>query len=52
MFQTKFVQKIKTHILYLITFFFGNRAVYEIKWENIAESQGPHMLIWLMYISR
>jgi len=32
----KFVEKIKTHILYSITFF-ENRAVYEIRWENTAE---------------
>jgi len=37
MFQTKFVMKIKTHILCSITFFPGNRAVYEIMWENIAQ---------------
>ena len=34
MFQTKIVQKIKTHILRLITFFFENCVVYEITWEN------------------
>jgi hypothetical protein len=36
MFQTKVVEKIKTHILSAITFFFvENRAVYEIMWKNI-----------------
>jgi hypothetical protein len=34
MFQTKAVEKIKTHILCSLTFFFENRAVYEIKWEK------------------
>jgi hypothetical protein len=34
MFQTKVVEKIKTHILGSVTFFFENRAVYEIVWEN------------------
>ena len=33
-FQTKFVQKIKTHIVCPITFFFENRAVSEIMWKN------------------
>ena len=39
MFQTKVVQKIKTHILGSITFFSENRAVYEM-WENTAEEAG------------
>jgi len=34
MFQIKVVEKIKPHILYLITFF-ENRAVYEIMWKNM-----------------
>jgi hypothetical protein len=34
MFQTKVVEKIKTHILCSVTFFFENRAVYEIMWEK------------------
>ena len=45
MFQTKFVEKIKTHILFLITFF-ENHAVYEIMWENIVEPGWPQMAIW------
>jgi len=32
MFQTKVVQKIKTHILCSVTFFPENRAVREIMW--------------------
>ena len=49
MLQTKFVQKIKTHILCSITFFFfENRAVYEIVWENGAERGSPQMAIWRM----
>ena len=36
MFQTKFVDKIETHIL-LINFFFESRTVYEIMWKNIVE---------------
>ena len=37
MFQTKVVEKIKTHILWSVTFFSENRAVYEIMWKNIVE---------------
>ena len=36
MFQTKFVEKIKTHILYTVTFF-ENHAFYEITWKNILQ---------------
>jgi len=32
MFQTKVVEKIKTHILCSVFFFFENRALYEIMW--------------------
>jgi len=34
MFQAKVIEKIKTHSLCSVTFFFENRAVYEIMWEN------------------
>ena len=35
MFQTKFVEKIETHIVCSITiFFFENIAMYEIMWET------------------
>ena len=34
MFQTKVVEKIKTHILCSVTFFFENHAVYEIMSEK------------------
>ena len=38
MFQTKVVEKIKTHILYSITFFFfGNRAVNDTMRKNIVQ---------------
>ena len=33
----KTVQKIKTNILFSITFFFENRAYYEIMWKNTAK---------------
>ena len=40
MFQTKAVEKIKTHILCSVTFFPPeNRAVYEIMWEKYYEFQ-------------
>jgi len=50
MFQTKVVQKIKTHILYYITFF-DNLTVYEIMWKNIAEPDRPQTTIWRMRIA-
>jgi hypothetical protein len=44
MFQTKVVEKIKTHILCSVTFFsFENRAVYEIMWKNAVEPDRPQM---------
>jgi hypothetical protein len=44
MFQTKVAQKIKTHILYSVTFFFlENRVIYEIMWKNTVETSKPRM---------
>jgi hypothetical protein len=37
MFHTKVVEKIKTHVLPLITFFPENLAVYEILWKHFVE---------------
>jgi len=36
-----------THILRSVTFFSSsdNRAVYEIKWKNLAETDRPQMMI-------
>jgi hypothetical protein len=49
MFQTTVVEKIKTHILCSVTFFFfENRTVCEIMWENIVERDRPQMTIWRM----
>jgi hypothetical protein len=45
MFQTKFVEKIKTHTLCSIPFFFENRAVYEIMWINMLEPDMPQITI-------
>ena len=50
MFETKVVQKIKTHILRSIPFYSENRAVYEIMWENIVERGRPQMTIWRMRV--
>jgi hypothetical protein len=43
MFQTKFVEKIKAHILSSVTFFFENGAVDEIMWKNIVERSRPQL---------
>ena len=50
--SVKFVEKIKTHILCAITFFFENRAVYEIMWKNVVKPGRPQMTIWSMGIAR
>jgi hypothetical protein len=49
MFQTKVVEKIKTHILCSVTF--ENRAVCEIMWKNIVDWGRPQMTIWRMRIA-
>ena len=51
MFQTKVVEKIKTHILCLIIFFFENRSVYEIMWKNIFQLDRAQMIIWHMRVA-
>jgi len=43
MLQTKVVEKIKTHVLYSVTSFFENPAVYEKMWKNVT--------VWLMHIA-
>jgi hypothetical protein len=50
MFQTKVVEKIKTHILYPVTFF-RKPCLYEIMWKNVLELDRPQMTIWRMRIS-
>jgi hypothetical protein len=47
----RIVNKIKTLILRSITFFFENRAVYEIMWKRILEPDRPQMAIWRMRIT-
>jgi len=53
MFQTKFVGKIKTHILCSVTFLFSseNHAVYEIMWKNTTEPGRPQTTKWRMRIA-
>jgi hypothetical protein len=55
MFQIKVVEKIKTHILYLVTPPPPpppeNRAVYETKWKKIVERGRAQMAIWRMRIA-
>jgi len=52
MFQTKGVEKIRAYILCSVTFFFENRAVYEIMWKNIVLPDRPQMtnIIWCICI--
>jgi hypothetical protein len=49
MFQTKVVEKIKTHIVFS-KFFPENFAFYEIMWKNV-EWVKPQMTIWRMRIA-
>jgi hypothetical protein len=51
MFQTNLVEKIKTHILCSVTFFFRNHAVYEIMWQRIVELYRLQMTILRMCIA-
>jgi hypothetical protein len=44
MFQSKVVEKIKTHFKFN-NFFSENRAVYEIMWENMVQPDRPQMAI-------
>jgi hypothetical protein len=50
MFHIKFTEKIKINILFSTIFFFENRAICEIIWKNIVESDRPEMTIWRMRI--
>jgi len=52
MFQRKFVEKLETHSLCFITFFFENLVVYEIMWKNIATVQATDdNITWRMCIA-
>jgi hypothetical protein len=39
------VEKIETHILWSVTFFFESRSVYEVMWKNVVEWGRPQMTI-------
>jgi len=46
MFQTKFVEKIKTHVLcYNDIFFSENRFVYEKMWKDMVQPDRPQITI-------
>jgi len=51
MFQTNLVEKIETHILCTLNFFFEHCAVYEIMWKNVVQRGKPQMTIWRMRIA-
>jgi hypothetical protein len=52
MFQTKFVEKIKTRFTVNNFFFFlENHAGYEIIWKNTVKSGRPQVTIWRMRIA-
>jgi hypothetical protein len=46
MFQTKVIEKIKTHYMFSNFFSPENPAFYEIVWKNIAEPDRPQMAIY------
>jgi len=48
MFQTKSVEKIKTHFMFNNFSFLLNRTVYEIVWKNILQPDRPQMTVWRM----
>jgi hypothetical protein len=49
--QAKVVEKVKIHIWCSMTFFFENRAVYQITWKNIVQPDRPQITIWHMHIA-
>jgi hypothetical protein len=51
MFEKKVVEKIKTHNLCSVIFFFENRAIYEIMLKNIVVRSRPQMTICHMRIA-
>jgi hypothetical protein len=51
MFQTKVVEKIKTHILGSVNFIFENLTLYEIMWKNTVEPGTIHRTTWRMRIA-
>jgi hypothetical protein len=51
MFQTKFVEEMKTLIFCSTFFFLENRAVYEVMWKNMVQLGRPQMTIWGLRIA-
>jgi hypothetical protein len=52
MFRTEVVEKIKTHILWSVTFFpLENRALCMIMCKNIVEPDRPQMTIWRIRVA-
>ena len=49
MFQIKVLEKIKTHILYAVTFY-ENRAVFEVMSKNMVEPERTHK-IWRLRVA-
>jgi len=47
----KVVEKIKTHILCSLNFFFRKSCLFEIMWENNVEPGRPQMTIWPTHIA-
>ena len=45
-FQKNVVQKLETHILCSMPFFFENRPIYEIMWKNFIQRGRSQMIIW------
>jgi len=43
MFHTRAVDKIKTHVLYSVTFFLLNLAICEIMWNNLVQPDRPQI---------
>jgi hypothetical protein len=52
MFLTKVIEKMNMYILFSVTFFFENGAVYEKMWKNVVEPDNPQMTHWGMLMSR
>ena len=51
MFRTKAVEKIKTYNMCSVTFFYENRAIYEVMWKNIVQPDRPQMTTLRMGIA-
>jgi len=50
--HAKVVEKIKTHILCSVTFFFYNIVpVYVVMWKNIAKPDRTQLIIWRMRVA-